>query len=69
MKKKTAVQVIKNSLIEVSQHMKSVSIEGLMMSIDYLESIEKENIIEAYHAGRYDEFLDGEDYYNETHNK
>jgi len=49
--------------------MKSVSIEGLMMSIDYLQSIEKENIIEAYNAGRYDEFLDGEDYYNETHNK
>jgi len=69
MKKKTAIQVLKNALIEVSKNMKSVSIEGLMMGIDDLERIEKENIIEAYHAGRYDEFLDGEDYYNETHNK
>ncbi len=67
MEKKTAIQVLKNSLIEVSKHMKSVSIEGLMMSIDDLERIEKENIVQAYHDGRYDEFLDGEEYYNETH--
>jgi hypothetical protein len=65
MEKKTAIQVLKNSLIEVSKHMKSVSIEGLMMSIDDLERIEKENIVQAYHDGRYDEFLDGEEYYNE----
>jgi hypothetical protein len=65
MEKKTAIQVLKNSLIEVSKHMKSVSIEGLMMSIDDLQRIEKENIVEAYHDGRYDEFLDGEEYCNE----
>jgi hypothetical protein len=69
MEKKTAIQVLKNSLIEVSKHMKSVSIEGLMMSIDDLERIEKENIVQAYHDGRYDEFLDGEEYYNETHKR
>jgi hypothetical protein len=69
MEKKTAIQVLKNSLIEVSKHMKYVSIEGLIMSIDDLERIEKENIIQAYHDGRYDEFLDGEEYYNETHKR
>ena len=67
MENKTAIQVLKNSLIEVSKSMKSVSIEGLMISMDYLESIEKENIVNAYHEGRYDSFLDGEQYYNETH--
>jgi hypothetical protein len=68
MENKTAIQVLKNSLIEVSKSMKSVSIEGLMISIDYLESIEKENIMNAYHDG----FSDGgqpqnqnDNYYNQ----
>lgn len=61
MKKKTAIQVLKNSLIEVSKHMKSVSIEGLMMSIDDLERIEKECIAEAYSDGCHDGYYDGYD--------
>jgi hypothetical protein len=69
MENKTAIQILKNSLIELSKSMESIPIEGLMISIDYLQGIEKENIIEAYHNGRYDEFLNGEEYYNETHNK
>jgi hypothetical protein len=65
MEKKTAIRILKNSLIEVSKHMKSVSIEGLMMSIDDLERIEKDQIIEAYNEAVYENYLDGEEYYNE----
>jgi hypothetical protein len=65
MEKKTAIQLLKSSLIEVSKSMKSVSIEGLMISMDDLESIEKEQIIEAYNEAVYENYLDGEGYYNE----
>jgi hypothetical protein len=69
MENKTAIQLLKSSLIEVSKSMKSVSIEGLMMSMDDLEKLEQENIVEAYHQGRYSDFIDGEEYYNETHKR
>jgi hypothetical protein len=64
MENKTAIQVLKNSLIEVSKSMKSVSIEGLMISMDYLESIEKENIMNAYNDG----FSDGGQPHNQNDN-
>jgi hypothetical protein len=37
--------------------------------MDDLEKLEQENIVEAYHQGRYNDFLDGEEYYNETHKR
>lgn len=64
MENKTAIQILKNSLIEVSKNMKSVSIEGLMISMDYLESIEKHNINQAY----YDGFSDGGEPHNQNDN-
>lgn len=62
MEKKTAIQLLKSSLIEVSKSMKSISIEGLMISIDDLEKLEQECIAEAYSDGNHDGYHDG---YNE----
>lgn len=59
MKNKTAIQVLKNSLIEISKTMKVISVEGLMISIDYLESIEKKNISKAYRKGYRKGFNEG----------
>ncbi|CAB5223426.1 hypothetical protein UFOVP384_48 [uncultured Caudovirales phage] len=65
MEKKTAIKILKNSLIELSKNMQSIPIEGLMISMDYLESIEKDQIIEAYNEAMYETYLDGKEYYNE----
>jgi len=55
MKNKTAVKVLKNTLVHVSKDMKSVSIEGLMFCIKELEKIEKKQMSDEYMRG----YLDG----------
>ena len=62
MEKKTAVQILIDSLNSLTKDDKDVSIKWI---IEQVKEVEKDQIIEAYNEAVYENYLDGEEYYNE----
>jgi HEPN domain-containing protein len=62
MENKTAIELFKSLLIELSKEVKSIPIEELMLIVNKVEKIEREYIAEVYSDGNNDGYHDG---YNE----